>query len=314
MEKINIWIDCDPGIDDAVMLAMASASRDKLNILGISTVAGNQTIETVTENALRLADFLGLSDVPVVKGAKGPLTRAKSDASDVHGKNGIGNVELPKPAKTPDSLNAVPYMRDVIMALPEDEKITLVPTGPMTNIALLLKTFPEVEEKIEKIVLMGGSTAEGNVTMTAEFNIWADPEAGKIVYDSNLPIAMFGLDVTNKCGLYRSQVAEMTKSENKVESALGQMIDYYFKSPAYVDRDMTCLHDAATILYLTDPELFDGFYGPITVDCGEELNRGCTICDRRKTTHYTENRIMVFNQVDLEKFQKTLFDKLAFFA
>lgn len=311
MKKRNIWIDCDPGIDDAVMLAMAAASRDKLNILGISTVAGNQTIDTVTENALRLADFLGLSDIPVVRGAKGPLTRKKSDAADVHGKNGIGDVELPVPTKTLDSLNAVPYMRDVIMNLSEGEKITLVPTGPMTNIALLLKTFPEVEEKIDQIVLMGGSTAEGNVTMTAEFNIWADPEAGKIVYDSNLPIAMFGLDVTNQCGLYRSQVAEMVKSEHKVKAALGQMIDFYFKSPAYIDREMTCLHDAATILYLTDPEIFGFFYGPITVDCGEELNRGCTICDKRATTNYTENRVKIFNQVDLEKFQQVLFAKIA---
>lgn len=311
MKKINIWIDCDPGIDDAVMLAMAAASRDKLNILGISTVAGNQTIETVTENALRLADFLGLSDVPVVRGAKGPLTRPKSDAADIHGKNGIGDVELPKPSITLASENAVPYMRDVIMGLPEGEKITLVPTGPMTNIALLLKTFPEVEEKIEQIVLMGGSTVEGNVTMTAEFNIWADPEAGKIVYDGNLPIVMCGLDVTNQCGLYRFQVEEMRKSDKPITAAIGDMLQFYFQSPAYESRDMECIHDAATILYLTDADLFDGFYGPVTVDCGEELNRGTTICDKRLTTHYTENRILILNQVDLDRFQSTLFEKLA---
>ena len=190
MEKINIWIDCDPGIDDAVALAMAAASRDRLHILGISTVAGNQTSDRVTGNALKLASFLGMDDVPVVRGARGPLVREVEPAGDIHGATGLGNCELPATTKQTASESGIFYMYSRIMELPEEEKVTLVPTGPLTNIALLLRTFPQVQARIEKIVLMGGSSSGGNVTPAAEFNIWADPEAAQMVFAAGLPTVM----------------------------------------------------------------------------------------------------------------------------
>ena len=141
--KTNIWIDCDPGIDDAVALAMAAASREQLHLLGVSTVAGNQTSDRVTGNALKLTTFFGMDDVPVVRGARGPLVRPVEPAEDIHGADGLGGCALPETEKTTASESGIFYMYSHIMGLPEGETVTLVPTGPMTNIALLLRTFPD---------------------------------------------------------------------------------------------------------------------------------------------------------------------------
>ena len=154
MNKTNIWIDCDPGIDDAVALAMAAASRNQLNVLGISTVAGNQTSDRVTGNALKLTTFFGMDDVPVVRGARGPLVRPVEPAEDIHGADGLGGCGLPETEKKTASESGIFYMYSRIMGLPEGETVTLVPTGPMTNIALLLRTFPGVKERIGRIVML----------------------------------------------------------------------------------------------------------------------------------------------------------------
>lgn len=310
MKTRNIWLDCDPGIDDAVAFAMAAASREQLNICGISTVAGNLTSDRVTDNALRLAAFLGMKDVPVVRGAFGPLTRPVETGDEIHGEFGIGNYMLPETDKSVVSEHAVPYMYDTIMNLPEGEKMTLVPTGPLTNIALLFRVYPDVKEKIEKIVLMGGSSVEGNMTPTAEFNIWADPEAAKMVFDFGLPIVMCGLDVTNQCGLTRAQIMELRNSENEVEHAFGIMLQFYADSPAYANFDMICIHDAVTILYLTNPELFKGFDTSVDVDCTADINRGMTVCDKRREALESEKPVLALNQVDLPEFQKVLLEKL----
>lgn len=310
MDRKNIWIDCDPGIDDAVALAMAAASRDKLKIWGISTVAGNQTGQKVTQNALKLAGFLGLDDVPVVQGASEPLMGKMETADDVHGEDGLGNCRLPDTERSLTSRNGILYMGDFINGLNEEEKITLVPTGPLTNIALLLKVFPRIKEKIGEIVLMGGSSVGGNVTETAEFNIWTDPEAAAIVFQSGLPIVMCGLDVTRKCGLYRSQAEGLLVSENKVKQVYGQMLEFYFNSPSYKDKEIACIHDAVTILYLTDPELFGGVNIAVEVDWTSKRDRGRTIC--KKTDK--GRGVYMLNSVDLENFQKVMLDKFQQFS
>ncbi len=309
MSKKNIWIDCDPGIDDAIALAAAAASRDALNIHGISTVAGNQTIERVTNNALALSAFLDL-DVPVVKGAEGPLTRQKEDAGHVHGETGLGNTVLPKTSKQVEPGNSFQLIRDYIMNLPEDEKMTLVPVGPLTNIALLLKVFPETAERIEEIVLMGGGTF-GNRTPTAEFNIWGDPEAAKIVFDSDLPIVMCGLDVTHKSGLDRNQVEAMFTSQNEVQQAFGDMLKFYFDSPAYINSDLVHIHDAVAVIYVTNPEIFKGIQVSVDVDCTDDINRGMTVCDLRKTAPEAGRNVTLLNDIDLTAFQNILLEKLS---
>ena len=309
MSKINVWIDCDPGIDDAIALEAAAASQDALHIHGISTVAGNQTIERVTNNALALSSFLKL-DVPVVRGAEGPLTRAKEDAGHVHGETGLGNTVLPKTEKQAEKGNTFQLIRDAIMNLPEDEKMTLVPVGPLTNIALLLKVYPEVNTRIKEIVLMGGGTF-GNRTPTAEFNIWGDPEAAKIVFDSDLPIVMCGLDVTHKSGLDRNQVEAMFTSQNEVQQAFGDMLKFYFDSPAYINSDLVHIHDAVAVIYVTNPEIFKGIQVSVDVDCTDDINRGMTVCDLRKTAPEAGRNVTLLNDIDLTAFQNILLEKLS---
>lgn len=306
--KRNIWIDTDPGIDDSVAIALAVAHRDRFNIHGISTVAGNQTSDRVTLNALKVTELLGAPEIPVARGARGPLLREVVPAGDIHGKSGLGYCELPAPQRQPVSENAVPFLWDTIMGLPAGERMTLVPIGPLTNIALLLKTFPEVLGRIEEIVLMGGAAVGGNVTPTAEFNIWEDPEAAKIVFRAGLPIVMCGLDVTLKGGLNRAQVAELRASGGRVARAYGEMLTFYFDSPAYRGSDLVCVHDANTILYLLHPEWYSGKRRTVDVDCSEGMNRGMTVCDQRRQAE--EGSVLVLDGQDPALFQRAVMEAL----
>ncbi len=310
-KKTDIWIDCDPGIDDAIALAMAASARDQLNLLGISTVAGNQSTELVTDNALKLAAFFGIKEVPVVRGAAGPLVRTGEPAAHVHGQTGLGNYRLPPTTKRLDSESGIYYMYQSIMDRPGEKKVPLVPTGPLTIIALLLRTFPEVKKRIERIVFMGGSSVGGNVTPTAEFNIYSDPEAAQIVCHCGLPLIMCGLDVTRKSGLTRQQIKTLLESGSGVEQACGQMLSFYLDNAPDASCDMVPIHDAVTILYLTDPELFSGRDVTVEVDCAPVKGRGTTICrDRKPDGEEVEIPVYLLNQVDALGFQNVLLQRL----
>lgn len=306
MIKRNIIIDCDPGIDDVIAISLALAYEDKLNILGISTVAGNQSIEKVTRNTLGLMSFFN-KDIKVAQGAKGPLIRQKRPASNVHGENGVGDYELPESAEL-YSNNAITFLRDTIMNA--DDKVTLVPVGPLTNIALLIKTFPEVMEKIELLSIMGGSTTGGNITPSAEFNIWADPEAARIVFDSRLNIVMSGLNVTHSTGLNREDVDKLFKSKGLATHMFGEILDFYFRGDHVNDGKFTPIHDACSIMYLLHPELFQYKYMDVKVDCSEDLNRGNTVCDVREWIKYDESYPKVLTCVDSKKFTELLLEAL----
>lgn len=313
MKKEKIWIDCDPGLDDAVALAMIAASRDVLEICGISTVSGNQTIERVTENALRLSALLGMKDVPVAAGAKTPLVRIPEVAGDIHGESGLGNYEPPKTDKQPNSMEGVRFLHDFLMSLPEGEQLTLVPTGPLTNVALLFLLYPEVKKKIRRIVLMGGSSGGGNVTPSAEFNIWVDPEAAKVVFNDEIPIVMCGLDVTMKCGLTLTQIDTLKKSSDPLLQAYGEMLGFYGGTTEgereAETEELVFIHDAVTILYITNPELFAGIPVNVSVDCSEE-KRGKTTCTACAPSSRQPAGVLMLNQVNLPEFQKTLLQKL----
>ena len=311
MSRKNIWIDCDPGIDDAVALAMAAASRDRLKLWGVSTVAGNQTSDRVTGNALKLCTFLGLDDVPVVRGAREPLIRRLEVADDIHGTTGLGNCILPETSKKVAPENGILFLRDCILHLPPEEKMTLVPTAPLTNIALLLKAFPEVKDRIQQIVLMGGSSTGGNVTPAAEFNIWTDPEAAQMVFYSGIPIVMCGLDVTHHCGLDGHQIQELQSSSNPIQHAYGQMLRFYFDCTEYENSQLVCIHDAVTILYLTNPELFGGTGVSVEVDCTYSEHRGRTVCEPWDPSSPENAPVLMLNKVDLPTFQQVLLRKLS---
>lgn len=304
----NVIIDCDPGIDDAIALMVAIANEDKLNILGISTVAGNLSSDVVTENALALTEFLGREDIPVARGSRGPLLRVLSVADDIHGKKGLGNYELPKAKKTEVEEHAVVFMRNLIMH--EKDTVTLVPTGPLTNIALLLHMYPEVKEKIELICLMGGAAKGGNVTPTGEFNIWADPEAASIVYNSGIPIVMCGLDVTTKSGVNREQVAYLRKQKEPISNMCGEMLSFYLSCPHYREKEIAAMHDASTLMYLLHPELYTIVRMHVEIDCSRELNRGMTVCDSNRKLTQNEKGIDVLMDVNTELFTKFLMDDI----
>lgn len=307
MKKRNIIIDCDPGIDDIIALSFAIANEDKLNIIGITTVAGNQSIEKVTANTLKLISFYN-KDIKIAKGQKGPLIREKCVASKVHGENGMGDYQLPEPKIELYSDNAITFLRDAI--LNADDKVTLVPIGPLTNIALLIKTFPEVIEKIELLSIMGGSTDVGNYTPSAEFNVWADPEAARIVFNSSIPIVMSGLNVTHNTGLNREDVDNLLKSKGTVSHMCGEILDFYFRGDHVKNGKFTPIHDACSIMYLLHPEIYNYKHMDVTVDCSEGLNRGNTVADVRDWVEYDESYPKVLLEVDSDKFTKILLNEL----
>ena len=305
MNKRNIIIDCDPGIDDVIAISLAIANEDKLNILGISTVAGNQSIEKVTNNALKLVSFFD-KNIKVAQGSKCPLIREKTVAKYVHGDTGMGNYELPPSKFSLYSNNAITFLRDTI--LNADGKVTLVPIGPLTNIALLIKTFPEVIDKIELLSIMGGATIGGNRTSCAEFNVWADPEAARIVFDSNIPIVMSGLNITHQTGLDKDDIKNLLNSQGAVSHMVGEILDFYLKGDHVNGGTFAPIHDACSIMYLIHPEIYEYKHMEVKVDCSEGLSRGNTVTDVRDWISYDESYPKVLLHVDSDKFKELLIE------
>ena len=216
-----IVIDCDPGHDDAFALMLAVASPE-LDLVGVTTVAGNQTLEKTTANALRILELCGRGDVPVAEGAADPLVRARDVAAHVHGETGLDGPDLPPPAGEPVTEHAVDFLARVIRE--REGALTLVPTGPLTNVALLLAMRPDARP--ERIVLMGGSIGEGNRTPAAEFNIWADPEAARRVFESGIEMTMIGLDVTHQA-LVTDADADELRGAGRVGKVAAELLDFY---------------------------------------------------------------------------------------
>lgn len=310
VNKRKVIMDCDPGIDDAFAIAFAAAHQEEIELIGITSVTGNLPIEVTTTNALNLSDYFGLKNVPVAMGANVPIVRQPLTASEIHGANGLGGVEIPKTDKKPVSVNAVVFMKQLIDELPADEKVTFVPTGPFTNVALLLRVFPEVKERIEQIVLMGGATFGGNITLSGEFNVYEDPEAAAIVFDSGLPVVMCGLDATMSVGLFREDNELLLQSESEVVRSLGKMLQFYFECDSNDGFSRVHVHDAHTFMYILHPEIYRAVKMPVKVDCSEGLNRGATICDPRKWAYTEEPNTTVLMEADSDAFRKYLMEAI----
>src|SRR6476620_12675569 len=212
-----VLLDCDPGHDDAIAMLLALGS-DELDVRGITTVAGNQTLEKTTANAIRVLELAGRAEIPFAAGAGRPLVREPRVAADVHGETGLDGPDLPPPQADPSPQHAVDFLAERI------EGATLVATGPLTNVALLLARYPEAVP--ERIVLMGGAIAEGNVTPAAEFNIWADPEAAQRVFRSGLDVTMVGLDVTHQA-LVTARHAEELRTSGRVGAVVADLLAFY---------------------------------------------------------------------------------------
>uniref|UniRef100_UPI003FF060A9 ribonucleoside hydrolase RihC n=1 Tax=Candidatus Fimivicinus sp. TaxID=3056640 RepID=UPI003FF060A9 len=272
MKKRPIIIDTDPGIDDAVAIAIALFSEE-LDVKLITTVAGNVSLDKVTYNALRLLKFFQ-KEVPVAKGAAGPLILPLMDASNVHGKSGMEGFDFEEPD---DHLlleeNAVDAMRRVIME--SDEPITLVPIAPLTNIALLLKVYPEVKANIREIVMMGGSASRGNKGVMSEFNVATDPEAAKIVFDSGLPLVMAGLDVGWKALVLPEDSAKLPQL-----GEVGRMAYCLFQK--YRGGSMKTglkMYDSCAMAYLLKPEMYELAETYVDVELAGTMTAGCTLVD-----------------------------------
>jgi inosine-uridine nucleoside N-ribohydrolase len=212
--RTKILFDTDPGHDDAIALLLALASPE-LEVLGVTSVSGNQTLEKTTANALKILEFIDRTGVPLHAGAARPLVREQWAAAYVHGETGLDGPVLPDPTTKPAEGHAVDFLA---AQLEEHDDVVVVPVGPLTNIGLLLAKYPGIEERIGRIVLMGGAIAEGNVTPAAEFNIWADPEAAHRVFTSGVDVTMVGLDVTHKALLYPKKVDELRSSPSSTTS------------------------------------------------------------------------------------------------
>lgn len=295
MSKRPIIIDTDPGIDDALAIAIALFSEE-LDVKLITTVAGNVSLENVTLNTLRLLHFFE-KDVPVAKGAAEPLIVEFVDASNVHGKTGMEGYDFPEPKQ--ELLleeHAVNAMRRVIMESPEP--VTLVPIATLTNIALLFAMYPEVKTNIREIVMMGGSATRGNKGVMSEFNIATDPEAAQMVFQCGLPIVMAGLDVGLKA-LVLPEDSEEIKKMNKT----GDMAYHLFKR--YRGGSFGTglkMYDSCAIAYLLCPELFEVVETYVGVELHGTMTAGCTVVDLRGYLHKEPNA-KVCMDIDGEKFR-----------
>ncbi len=272
MNKRPIIIDTDPGIDDALAIAIALFSEE-LDVKLITTVAGNVNVDLVTHNALRLLKYFEKDQIPVAKGAEAPLIRPFEDASSVHGKTGMEGFDFPEPTQTVIAENAVDAMRRVLMS--SQEPITLLPIGPLTNIALLLKTYPEVKAKIREIILMGGSASRGNKGVMSEFNIVSDPEAAYIVFHSGLKLTMVGLDVGLKA-LVLPEDSEKIRTMNKT----GEMAYCLFKK--YRGGSFNTglkMYDSSAVAYLLRPDMFQTVDTYVDIELAGTMTYGCTVVD-----------------------------------
>ncbi len=303
----QIVLDCDPGHDDAIALMLALGSPE-VRLLGLTTVSGNQTLEKTTANAIRVLEHLGHGHVPVAAGAPRPLVRERHVAAEVHGETGLDGPDLPAPARAPGPEHAVDWIARTLSA--QTSAVTLVATGPLTNVALLLARHPELAPKLERIVLMGGAIGLGNVTPAAEFNIWADPEAAQRVFSSGLDVTMVGLDVTHAALLAESHIARLHDG-----SRAGKLVAdlYRFYSRHHKRRygwDGVPVHDAVAVAHVIDGSLLQTKECGVVIDTGSELSRGRTYVDFWDRAGWRP-RCNVACGIDGERFLDLLIERIA---
>lgn len=312
MASRRIIIDCDPGQDDAVALFLAMASPDELELLGITTVAGNVPLSLTARNARQMCDIANRRDIRVFAGCEAPLRRPLVTAEHVHGRTGIDGI-LPTQPETPiQSRHAVDF---IIETLQSSADTTLVAVGPLTNLATAFQRAPDVLKRVREIVLMGGAMREGgNISPSAEFNILVDPDAADIVLRCGRPITMFGLDVTHQVMSTRDRVDRIQRLKNPVADATAGMLSFFhrFDSAKYGEEGAP-LHDPCTIAYLLRPDLFAAKLCNVSVETDSELTLGHTAVDFWRVTDRPHNVSWV-HRADAEGFFGLLIERLARFG
>src|SRR5918998_2785927 len=271
-----VILDVDPGHDDAVAIMFACGAPE-LDVLAVTTVAGNVPLEKTTRNALRILSLIGRPDIPVAAGAASPLHRPLHTAENIHGESGLDGPEIPAPSFESDERGATELIADTLRGAPGP--VTLLPTGPLTNVAAFLREHPELKERVARISLMGGSIGLGNTTPAAEFNVYVDPEAARVVFESGLPVTMIGLDVTHKAAIGQEEVRRLL-TLGRVGEVAADLVTFFtgtyekvfgFRAPP--------IHDAVAVAAVVEPGILETRPMRVEVECESELTRGETVCD-----------------------------------
>jgi pyrimidine-specific ribonucleoside hydrolase len=310
-----VLLDVDTGVDDALAILFAVAHPD-IDLRGIGCVAGNTTLENVVANTLRVLDAAGAPDIPVAGGAIRPLVEP-ARSSHVHGSDGLGDIDLPPSQRAPSPLGAVQLYREVLLA--SAEPVTIIALAPQTNLALLLRQYPELAVRIERILFMGGSASGGNATAVAEFNVWHDPEAAAIVIDSGVPTFMYGLDVFNQVRVDRETATALAAGTGRATRAAGLLLAHRMADGAdgrevYTGR----IGDAGAVCALVDPDALTVERRPVRVELAG-YSRGQTVVDRRDTVGEdavhggggSAHPVDVALDVDAERFARLFLDTIA---
>ncbi len=308
-KPLPLIIDSDPGLDDALAIGLAVA-RPELDLLAVTTVGGNADVRHCTANALRLLHLYGAGDVPVAEGAAGALLGSIVRATEIHGEGGIGTTILPEASAGARPEGAVELIASILRSHPEP--VVLAPIGPLTNIALLLRLHPELASRIAHVCLMGGSIGDGNATASAEFNVYADPEAAAIVFESGLPITMMGLDVTHQAVLYPPASARLRGLGTRSGAVAAELADYALQREGqWYGTPRMSVHDAVAVAHLALPDLVDVADYGVQVDTGNGPARGRTVCDgleRRVERQGRAFNAQVGIRLDRDRFEDLLVD------
>ena len=303
-DLIPIWIDTDTGVDDAVAL-LCALKLDKLAIRGISAVAGNVEHAKTFKNCRNVLAYAGREDIKVYPGAIKPMCVELDDASEVHGKDGLGGVVIPDSSAEKETMHAWDAIYEA--AKKEGGKLQIVAVGPLTNIANAIISHPDLKDMVEQILIMGGAAVGGNATMAAEFNIYADPHSAETVMQSGIPVVMFGLDVTVDAYLDGKDIQDIRDFNTKISKFFVDVVqsnlNFYIKN---YKREILCIHDACPLIYLQYPEIFTGQKAGVYVETQSRLCFGKTVTDIWSDTKFKTRETMVMLGVDREKFASTL--------
>ena len=305
MARPRVLIDTDPGVDDAVAILLALASPE-FDVVGVVAVNGNVPLDKTALNARRIVALAGRHDVPVAAGCARPLSEPLGEESLVHGHDGLGDLEWDEPTVALDPRDGVELIAELI----EEGPLSIVAIGPLTNLAVLLQRHPGIDSRVQHLVIMGGASFQGNVTPAAEFNIWADPEAARVVFDASWRITVMPLDLTHQAYLNDDDLTYLTGLGSEVGRRTAAMLEPYaqFHDRWYGNRDVI-MHDAMAVYELLDPSAIDKQGVRLTVEVDGVHSRGATFIDRRREHAQSEVRVGV--NVDNDRFRSLLRQRLA---
>lgn len=302
----KILIDCDPGHDDIMAILLALAHPEELEILGYTTVCGNQLLDKVTDNLCRVLTLIN-QDGKIAKGYDAPLCYAVEPQPAAHGESGLDGPILPASKIKPLELHAIEFMKKCIEE--SEEKVTIVALAPLTNVAMFLKTYPHLKEKLDCITLMGGGIERGNILEKAEFNIYADPHAAKIVFESGVPIIMSPLEVCADCSILHTEI-DALKGKGKVQDLAHDILQFFSLYGRKRGVDRSSIYDAAPMMHLIHPEYFSSAFYPVGIETQGQYTRGMTVVDQRLPMDKTKVNTEVLLHCDREKFIQCFLDSL----